>query len=210
MPGELAPSVIAADFSRLAHALKQVEPYAARWHVDVMDGHYVPNLTVGPMIVEAIADISSLPQDVHLMVSNPNETWEWYAQAGAARIAFHPAQSSDPSDLLRRIKTAGCGAGLAINPDVEFCTEFMEADHLIVMTVHPGFSGQKFIDSVMPKLSSLRGIGPQLIVDGGVNLETAPSAVSNGADVLVSASAIFGAPNPEEVARRLAASWKEH
>src|SRR5713226_9312704 len=105
--GELAPSIIAADFARLIEELDLVAHFAQRWHVDVMDGHYVPNLTIGPMIVEAIARVSDLPQDVHLMITNPAETWEWYAKAGATRIAFHPDAAPDPAAVLAEMRAAG-------------------------------------------------------------------------------------------------------
>ncbi len=215
--GELAPSVIAADFSDLAGSLRSVEAFSRRWHVDVMDGHYVPNLTVGPMVVEAIASISALPQDVHLMIRNPESSWDWYAKAGAARIAFHPETASRPQDLLARLNDAGLGAGIAVNPDVDadaVMPLLERCDHIIVMTVNPGFSGQAFIESVMPKLQRLRawvdeaGSSAQLIVDGGVNERTAPVCVEAGADVLVSASAVFGSPDPAGVASRLAGTWE--
>ena len=208
----VAPSVIAADFTRLGEALGAVEPYAGRWHTDVMDGHHVPNLTIGPMIVEAIARASRLPQDVHLMVTNPDESWEWYAKAGAERIAFHPDQSADAHGLLTRIRDTGLGAGLAVDPDVgvEEVQPYLDgADYLIVMSVYPGFSGQRFIPDALPKLRRLRGLAderggrPELHVDGGVNLDTAPLCVAAGADLIVSASAIFGAADPAGVARRL-------
>jgi len=209
--GELAPSIIAADFARLSEELERVESYAQRWHVDVMDGHYVPNLTIGPMIVEAIASVSSLPQDVHLMITNPTETWEWYAKAGAARIAFHPEAAPDAATLLREMRSAGISPGLAVNPEVgadEVRTFLDDVDHLIVMSVHPGFSGQQFIPETVPKLRRFREmVRPDvaLIIDGGVNEATAPGCVEAGANVLVSASAIFGADDPTAVARRLKA-----
>lgn len=208
---ELAPSVIAADFRTLADQLALVEPYSTRWHVDVMDGHYVPNLTIGPMIVEAIAQASSLPQDVHLMISNVDETWEWYAKAGAARIAFHHDQSDDASKLLRVLREAGVGPGLAVNPDVEVgaIAPFLDlVDHLIVMSVYPGFSGQKFIPDALGKLAELRrmsddGAGFELYIDGGVGPKTARDCVDAGAHYLISASAIFGAADPAAVAKQL-------
>lgn len=212
--GELAPSIIAANFGRLGDELNRVAPHAQRWHVDVMDGHYVPNLTIGPMIVKTIVALSSLPQDVHLMITNPESTWEWYARAGAARIAFHPDTAADPVRLLRSIRDAGLGPGLAVNPNVEaddVKPYLDEVDHLVVMSVYPGFSGQSFIPDVLPKLRRLRdwvdgaSASVQLIVDGGVNLDTAPACVAAGAHVLVSASAIFGAPDPASVAERLRA-----
>lgn len=209
---ELAPSIIAADFRALADQLALVEPYAKAWHVDVMDGHYVPNLTIGPMAMDAIAKASSLPQDVHLMITNTDDSWEWYAKAGARRIAFHHDQSSDAAKLARTMVEAGIGPGLAVNPDVEVdeIEPFLDVvDHLIVMSVHPGFSGQQFIPEAVPKLAKLRrlidgrGGGVDLYIDGGVGPKTAPQCVEAGADFLISASAIFGAPDPAAVAKQL-------
>lgn len=208
----LAPSVISADFAHLTRDLQAVEPFALRWHVDVMDGHYVPNLTIGPSMVRTIAKISTLAQDVHLMIDNPDATWRWYAEAGAARLAFHADTSADAKALLGAIREAGVGPGLAVNPDVDAgaVEPYLEdVDHLVVMSVVPGFSGQKFIPGVLPKLRRLRevvdrgGLNVQLVVDGGVNTETAPACVEAGADVLVSASAVFGAHDPAVVAERL-------
>lgn len=212
MPG-LAPSVIAADFGRLAQELDRVAPFSERWHVDVMDGHYVPNLTIGPMIVEAIARHSDLPQDVHLMITNPADTWEWYAKAGASRIAFHPDATEEPEDLLRTLAAAGIGPGIAINPDVNVasCELLLPlVDHVVVMSVHPGFSGQAFIPESVPKLSEVRkwadanGATIDIIIDGGVSEKTAPRCVEAGATVLVSASAVFGADDPAAAAQELA------
>jgi ribulose-phosphate 3-epimerase len=212
MPG-LAPSIIAADFAHLADELGRVAPFSTRWHVDVMDGHYVPNLTIGPMIVEAIARVSGLPQDVHVMITNPAQTWGWYAKAGAARIAFHPDATEDPAGLLGEIAGAGLGAGIAVNPEVgvaEVKDLLPLADHVVVMSVHPGFSGQRFLPEALPKLRELRelresaGLGYELIIDGGVNPSNARECVEAGADVLVSASAVFGAPDAAAVAEELA------
>lgn len=209
MPG-LAPSIIAAGFGRLSEELERVAPFSQRWHVDVMDGHYVPNLTIGPMIVEAIAGASQLPQDVHLMITNPATTWEWYAKAGAARIAFHPDAAEDPAELLRSITGAGLGAGIAVNPDVEVATVsalLPLVDHVVVMSVYPGFSGQTFIPEALPKLTQLRELvarGVELIIDGGVKPSNAQACMDAGADILVSASAVFGAPDPAAVAKELA------
>ena len=214
IPRGLAPSVISADTGRFGDHLRSVEPHAVRWHVDIMDGHYVPNLTIGPPHVRAIASISSLPQDVHMMVSNPDDTWEWYAKAGAARIAFHPETSPDAARLLEAMRAAGIGAGLAVNPDVP-ATDVKEflglVDHLVVMSDYPGFSAQAFNPDVLPKLRELRsmaddgGVEVCLVVDGGVSPATAPACVDAGADVLVSASAVFTAPDPASVAAELRA-----
>ena len=209
MTATLAPSIISADFRELQHQLDLVAPFSARWHVDVMDGHYVPNLTIGPMIVDAIAKASPLPQDVHVMISNVDETWEWYAKAGAARIAFHPSESPDPAKLLQTFRAAGIGPGIAVNPDVAVADVEPLLDlceWLIVMSVYPGFSGQKFIPEAIPKLRELRGLRPDLdlVIDGGVSPRNAAECVEAGATVLVSASAIFGSDNPGAVAEELA------
>jgi ribulose-phosphate 3-epimerase len=210
----LAPSIISADFRRLADELARVAPFSVRWHTDVMDGHYVPNLTIGPMVVDAIAKASSLPQDVHLMITNPDETWDWYAKAGAERIAFHPATSDDAKALCERLRGAGVAPGIAVNPDesVDDVRPLLtEIDWLIVMSVYPGFSGQAFIPEALPKLRALRevrdteGLDIDFVVDGGVSLETATACVEAGADVLVSASAIFGSDDPARVAAQLQA-----
>ncbi len=209
MPG-LAPSIIAADFGRLAEELARVAPFSDRWHVDVMDGHYVPNLTIGPMIVEAIARASQLPQDVHLMITNPAETWEWYAKAGASRIAFHPDAADDSEELLRAITGAGLSGGIAVNPDVDVASVsslLPLVDHVVVMSVYPGFSGQAFIPAALPKLEQLRalvGTAVDLIIDGGVKPANARACVDAGANILVSASAVFGAPDPAAAAEELA------
>jgi ribulose-phosphate 3-epimerase len=208
----LAPSIISADFAALAGQLALVEPFSSSWHVDVMDGHYVPNLTIGPMVIDAIAKASTLPQDVHLMITNVDDTWEWYAKAGARRIAYHHDQSADATKLARIIAEAGIGPGLAVNPDVDVSEiePYLDVvDHLIVMSVYPGFSGQKFIPEAVPKLAALRAlidkrnIDVELYIDGGVSPATAQQCVDAGADVLISASAIFGAADPGAVAREL-------
>jgi ribulose-phosphate 3-epimerase len=205
----LAPSIISADYRELQRQLDLVAPYSARWHVDVMDGHYVQNLTIGPMIVEAIRKASELPQDVHLMITNPDETWEWYARAGAARIAFHPSESPAPAKLLKTLDAAGIRPGIAVNPDVAVSDVEPLLDlceWLIVMSVYPGFSGQEFIPEALPKLRELRSLRPglDLVIDGGVNPRNAARCVEAGASVLVSASAIFGSADPAAVAEELA------
>ncbi|MGH2758772.1 MAG: ribulose-phosphate 3-epimerase [Actinomycetota bacterium] len=211
MPG-LAPSIIAADVGRMKEELDRVAPFSERWHVDVMDGHYVPNLTIGPMVVDAISRHSKLPQDVHLMITNPAETWEWYAKAGAARIAFHPDATDDAERLLHALAGSGIGPGIAINPDVEVRSVeglFELVDHVVVMSVYPGFSGQAFIPESIPKLAEVRGwvkanrANIEIIIDGGVSEKTAPACVEAGADLLVSASAVFGARDPAGVAQAL-------
>lgn len=210
--GGVAPSIIAADYGRFEEQLRCVEAYAVRWHVDVMDGHYVPNLTIGPDFVRTIARTSQLPQDVHLMITNPDESWEWYAKAGASRIAFHPDTTPDPRELARRIRAAGVGAGIAVNPEMpvrEVAPLLEDLDHVVVMSVRPGFAGQAFLPEALGKLREVSrhlheaGLDAEVIVDGGVNARTAPQCVESGAELLVAASAIFGAPDPPRAAREL-------
>lgn len=208
MAATLAPSIISADFRSLKEQLDLVAPFSSRWHVDVMDGHYVPNLTIGPMICEAIRDSSQLPQDVHLMITNPDETWEWYAKAGAARIAFHPSESDDAPKLLKTLRAAGIAPGIAVNPDIPVAdveSLLDDCEWLIVMSVYPGFSGQKFIPEALPKTRELRELRPELdlVMDGGVSPRNAKECVEAGTSVLVSASAIFGSDNPAAVAEEL-------
>jgi ribulose-phosphate 3-epimerase len=210
---ELAPSIISADFSCLRESLGAVESFASSWHVDVMDGVYVPNLTIGPMAMTAIAKVSTLPQDVHVMISNVDDTWEWYAKAGARRFAFHAEVSKDALGLAKAISAAGVGPGLALNPDVPVSAiePYLEAiDHVIVMSVFPGFSGQRFIAESVPKLTELRALADErgldltLYIDGGVSPANARLCADAGADVLISASAIFGSDDPAGVAELMA------
>lgn len=205
----LAPSIISADFRALEASLKRVEPFSSSWHVDVMDGHYVPNLTIGPMVVDAISGASSLPQDVHVMISNVDDTWEWYAKGTVRRIAFHHDQCGDVTKLSALMRDKGIGPGLAVNPDVDVETiqPFLsDVDHLIVMSVYPGFSGQKFIPDVVGKITRFKDLAPDVTVyiDGGVSPSTAQQCVDAGVDVLISASAIFGSDDPPAIAKTLA------
>ncbi|GJL52006.1 MAG: ribulose-phosphate 3-epimerase [Nitrospirales bacterium] len=201
----IAPSILSADFGRLAEAVSQVEAAGADWiHIDVMDGHFVPNLTVGPPIVEAVRKITRLPLDVHLMMTNPDTFIGEFADAGADYLTVHVEACSHLHRTLQSIKERSVKAGVTLNPATSVSTleeVIHEVDLILVMSVSPGFGGQTFIPSCLEKISRIRhslnaGTSPGLLeVDGGVNLQNAGSIIKAGADVLVSGSAIFGSEN---------------
>ena len=198
----LAPSLLSADFVRLAEEIAKVEAAGADWlHLDIMDGHFVPNLTFGPPVVAAIRKITKLPLDVHLMVTNPAELVEQFAAAGADWLTVHVETEPHLHRLVNRIRELGVKPAVTLNPatPVGQLDEILsEVDMVLVMSVNPGFGGQKFIPASLSKISRLKEklnqIGrPVLIeVDGGVNEATAPQLVQAGADVLVAGSAVFG------------------
>ena len=198
---KLSASILAADLGRLAEQIREAEAAGVDWiHVDVMDGHFVPNLTMGPPVVRAIRRAATLPLDVHLMISNPELYIEDYVQAGADWLGVHVEATPHLERLIRQIKEAGARASVALNPATPLTSIEVilgEVDMVLLMTVNPGFSGQKFIPAVLPKIKKLRqmidGLGlPVLVaVDGGVHLDTIDAVVAAGADVLVSGSGIF-------------------
>jgi ribulose-phosphate 3-epimerase len=198
---QIAPSLLAADFARLADEAATVADVADWLHVDVMDAHFVPNLTVGPPVVEALRKHASLPIDCHLMIEDPDRWATEYAEAGARNVTIHAEAATAPVRTLRAIRAAGARAGLAISPatPVEPYADLVpEFDMLLVMTVEPGFGGQHFLDLVLPKLRRARDmIGGRessvwLQVDGGVDHETIGRCAEAGADVFVAGSAVFG------------------
>jgi ribulose-phosphate 3-epimerase len=201
----IAPSVLAADFARLADDAAAVDGEADLLHVDVMDGHFVPNLTIGLPVVEALLRHASMPLDCHLMIDDPDRWAPGYAEAGAANVTIHAEASSAPVRTLRTIRAAGARAGLAINPatPVERVSDLLpEVDMLLLMTVEPGFGGQHFLDLVLPKVRRARdlisrsGGSVWLQVDGGVSEETIGRCAQAGADVFVAGSAVFGTSDP--------------
>ena len=205
MSVQIAPSVLAADFARLADEAAAVADVADWIHVDVMDGHFVPNLTIGLPVVEALLKHASLPLDCHLMIEDPDRWAPGYAEAGARNVTIHAEAAAAPVRTLRAIRAAGARAGLAVNPatPVEPYADLVpELDMLLLMTVEPGFGGQGFLDLVLPKIRRAReliGGSDSLVwvqVDGGVTTDTIGRCAEAGADMFVAGSAVFGASDP--------------
>jgi len=202
----IAPSILAADFSRLADEIARVEEGGADLlHLDVMDAHFVPNLTFGPMIVKAIDKITTLRLSTHLMMSDPEPFTESFVKAGSDDVIVHIESYPDPREVLAKIKSFGAKRGLTLNPETPFATiePFLnDVDVLLVMSVHPGFGGQAFIPESLAKvtraheLKARYGYRYEIHIDGGIDLETGPRAAEAGAEVLVAGSAIFRAPDP--------------
>lgn len=198
---KVAPSILSANFAKLGEEIKDVEVGGADLiHVDVMDGHFVPNITIGPLIVDAIRPITKLPLDVHLMIENPDHYIEAFAKAGADFITVHQEACIHLHRTLHLIKSYGVKAGVVLNPatPVEMIQHVIEdCDMVLLMSVNPGFGGQKFIPSVVPKIRQLKrmiiekGLQTEIEIDGGINRETAKLCVEAGADVLVAGSAIY-------------------
>lgn len=210
---KIAPSILAADFSKLAEEVKEVEAAgAALIHIDVMDGHFVPNITMGAIVVEALRPVTKLPLDVHLMIENPNLYIEQFAKAGADYITVHVEACPHLHGTLQLIKSYGVKSGVVLNPHTPIETILHvldEIDLVLIMTINPGFGGQKFIHSVVPKVKQLadiireRGLSIEIEIDGGVNEETIIPCVEAGATILVAGSAIFNAPDRAEALRRI-------
>ncbi|MDY0300727.1 MAG: ribulose-phosphate 3-epimerase [Trichlorobacter sp.] len=199
---KIAPSILSADFSRLGDEIRAVEAAGADYiHVDVMDGHFVPNITIGPLIVEAARRVTDLPLDVHLMISEPEKYVADFAAAGADIIVVHAEASPHLHRLIQMIKGLGKKAGVSINPatPLSMIEEILpDLDMAMLMTVNPGFGGQSFIEACIPKIKRLRamldaiGSDAELEVDGGVKISNIASIAAAGADVLVAGSAVFG------------------
>ncbi|MEH6940499.1 ribulose-phosphate 3-epimerase [Bacillus sp. JJ722] len=198
---KIAPSILSADFAKLGEEIKDVELGGADYiHVDVMDGHFVPNITIGPLIVEAIRPITKLPLDVHLMIENPDTYIEAFANAGADYITVHVEACKHLHRTISLIKSLGVKAGVVLNPATPVSTiqhVIKDIDMVLLMSVNPGFGGQSFIPEVLPKIRSVKEMADQfnptleIEIDGGVNVETAKLCIEAGANVLVAGSAVY-------------------
>jgi ribulose-phosphate 3-epimerase len=201
----IAPSILSADFSRLGEEIAAIEEGGADWvHVDVMDGHFVPNITIGAPVVASIRKITKLPLDVHLMIQDPDKYIEKFAKAGADIITIHVETSPHLHRSVQFIKDQGCKAGVSLNPATSLSTLdhiLSEVDMVLIMTVNPGFGGQEFIPSVLPKIKRLRekisekGIVVDIEVDGGVNINTISKVARAGGNIFVAGNAVFTTPD---------------
>src|SRR5437762_7667608 len=216
---ELAPSILSADFARLAEdALAALAGGGTLLHVDVMDGHFVPNITIGPPVVKSLRKVTELPLDCHLMIENPDQYVPAFADSGADWISVHQEACIHLNRTLELIKTHGCRAGVVINPATPVATlsEVLDlADFVLVMSVNPGFGGQKFIPASLHKIARLaalraeRNLRFRIEVDGGIARDTVQQVVRSGAEVLVAGNAIFGAGDPKTNAQTLLKSAVE-
>ncbi|MCU1530522.1 MAG: ribulose-5-phosphate 3-epimerase [Arthrobacter sp.] len=208
------PSILSADFVNLEAELRRISN-ADAVHVDVMDNHFVPNLTIGLPVVQRIQEVSQLPLDAHLMIADADRWAPGFADAGVASVTFHAEASIAPIKLARELRARGAKAGMALRPGTPvepYLDMLSELDLLLIMTVEPGFGGQPFLDLTLPKIRRARaaidgsGIGVALQVDGGITEETIMRAAEAGADVFVAGSAIYGAADPAEAVERLRAA----
>jgi ribulose-phosphate 3-epimerase len=200
-PIKIAPSILSADFSRLKEEIQAVEAGGADWlHVDVMDGHFVPNITIGPVVVESVRQVTKMPMDVHLMITDPNKYSPEFIKAGADWVSIHPETCPDPKASLDKIRELGARASIAVNPDVplEKVKDLLgEIDMILMMTVFPGFGGQAFIPDVLPKIEAVRKVINErrlsvfVEADGGIKADNIDRVVRAGAEIIVSGSGIF-------------------
>ncbi|HET9550498.1 MAG TPA: ribulose-phosphate 3-epimerase [Candidatus Binatia bacterium] len=210
---KIAPSILSADFSRLKDEIQAVEAAGADWlHVDVMDGHFVPNITIGPIVVEWVRKVTKIPIDVHLMITDPDKYAPEFIKAGADWISVHPDTCPNPNATLNKIRDLGAKSSIAVNPDVplkkvEGC--FSDIDMVLMMTVFPGFGGQAFIPDVLPKIEEVRKRIDQsrlailVEVDGGIKTDNIDRVCRAGGEVIVSGSGIFKTPNYADTIRRM-------
>jgi ribulose-phosphate 3-epimerase len=213
MGGKVAASVLSADFSHLGDQVKLVEPFADLVHIDAMDAHFVPPLSVGPVVVESLRRVTGLPLHCHLMVDRPDRLLPDFASAGADIVTCHMEAVDDPATIIRQAESLGMRAGLAVNPQTPIDAVFphLESlDRVLVMSVEPGWAGQRFLDSALPKIEAARrqierqGLSVEIEVDGGIDADTGSRCLAAGATVLAAASSIFKAEDPAKATRVLA------
>lgn len=200
---KISPSMLACDFANMESEAKKCENGGAEWiHLDVMDGHFVPNISFGAPIIKSLKRVCDLPFDVHLMISDPLDYIDDFADSGADIITFHIESNSDPNETIDKILSRGCKAGLAVKPDTSISSVYPFLNKLsmvLVMTVEPGFGGQSFMEDMMQKITQLRSHCPQIDiqVDGGIDIKTVKIAAKAGANVFVAGSAVFKSDDPK-------------
>lgn len=204
----IAPSILSADFAKLGQEIRDVEKAGADWiHVDVMDGHFVPNITMGPLVVRSIRPVTKLPLDVHLMINNPEELVESFAKAGSDIITFHIEAKVDPKEIIKLIRYFKKKVGVSVRPktDLKAIEDILPmVDMVLIMTVEPGFASQEFIFDCLDKIEELRKkFRKDIEVDGGINAEMAPEVIKKGANVLVAGTSVFGQKDYGEAIRKL-------
>ena len=213
MTVRITPSILNADLANLASEVGRI-PSADLIHVDVMDNHFVPNLTIGLPVVESLHRATTTPLDIHLMIADPDRWAPEFAEAGAASVTFHVEAAHAPVRLARELRAKGARAGVALNPatPIEACATMLgEVDMVLLMTVEPGFGGQKFLDLVLPKITAIRklvsaaNLDVWIQVDGGVAVDTIERCAEAGADTFVAGSAVYRAPDPDAMVNELAA-----
>jgi ribulose-phosphate 3-epimerase len=215
----IAPSILSADFSRLGEEVREVEACGADLiHCDVMDGHFVPNITIGPMVIKALSKVTKLPLDVHLMIEKPERYIKEFIEAGSKMLTIHIEATTHLQRHIQHIKEQGVKAGVSLNPSTPLeALDYIlsEADFVLIMTVNPGFGGQKFLRSMLPKIKQLRkminekGLSAEIEVDGGIGVENIKDASQAGADIFVAGNAIFGSGDYRKTIREMRKKIKE-